>query len=112
MQKLASSNFWQDRPVLVTGDASFIGSHLVDALVERGACVRVVDNLSSGRVDHLSEHIAAERIDFIEDDLLKPMLTRRAVDGMSIVIHLAADHGGRAQVCRSAPSWPGDQLDP
>ena len=35
-------------PVLVTGGAGFIGSHLIDALVERGATVRVLDNLSTG----------------------------------------------------------------
>jgi len=39
-------SFWQNRRVLVTGGASFIGSHLTDALVERGAKVRSVDDLS------------------------------------------------------------------
>ena len=37
---------WSSKAVLVTGGCSFIGSHLVDALVERGARVRVVDDLS------------------------------------------------------------------
>jgi len=40
---------WNRKKVLVTGGASFIGSHLVDALVERGAQVRVVDDLTSGK---------------------------------------------------------------
>ncbi len=39
--------------VLVTGGAGFIGSHLVDRLVNEGYNVRVVDNLSSGRVENL-----------------------------------------------------------
>ena len=39
---------WPDTKTLVTGGASFIGSHLVDALVDCGAAVSVVDNLSSG----------------------------------------------------------------
>ena len=39
---------WPGRRVLVTGGASFIGSHLVDALMARGAMVRVADDLSSG----------------------------------------------------------------
>ena len=45
---------WTDTRVLVTGGASFIGSHLVDALVRRGADVRVVDNLSSGEPANLA----------------------------------------------------------
>ena len=41
---------WTGKRVLVTGGASFIGSHLTDALVARGAVVRIVDDLSSGRL--------------------------------------------------------------
>src|ERR671925_2150571 len=48
---------WKGRRVLVTGGASFIGSHLVDALVARQAVVRVVDDLSSGRKDNLRDHL-------------------------------------------------------
>ena len=48
--------------MLVTGGASFIGSHLVDALVERGARVRVVDDLSSGRLENIQQHIDAGRV--------------------------------------------------
>lgn len=84
---------WNGKRVLVTGGASFIGSHLVDALVARGARVRVVDNLSSGRVENLVDHAA--RIDFVEGDLLEQHVARDAVAGMEVVFHLAADHGGR-----------------
>ena len=90
--------FWQGRPVLVTGGASFIGSHIVDALVERGAQVRAVDNLSSGTVANIQEHVSARRVEWIEGDLLDADTMRRAVSGMSIVFHLAADHGGRGYV--------------
>ncbi len=48
---------WQNRYVLVTGGASFIGSHLTDALVERGAKVRIVDDLSSGKLENIQGHL-------------------------------------------------------
>ncbi|WP_337286880.1 SDR family NAD(P)-dependent oxidoreductase [Candidatus Methylomirabilis sp.] len=89
---------WKERTVLVTGGASFIGSHLVDALINRGAQVRVVDNLSSGKLDNIHEHVARGRIDFIHGDLLDPDITRRAVQEMNVVFHLAADHGGRGYI--------------
>ncbi len=86
---------WKAHRVLVTGGASFIGSHLTDALVARGAQVRVIDNLSSGRLENIQEHLDHNRIEFIHDDLLKPSVAQRAVEGMAVVFHLAADHGGR-----------------
>jgi len=89
---------WKGRNVLVTGGASFIGSHLVDGLVQRGAHVRVVDNLSSGRIEHIEKHADAGRIEFLNQDLTEPGVVRRAMDGMQIVFHLAADHGGRGYV--------------
>ena len=89
---------WCGRKVLVTGGASFIGSHLVDALVARDARVRVVDNLSSGKKKNVESHIASGRIEFILGDLLNPEVGRQAVKGMEVVFHLAANHGGRGYV--------------
>lgn len=89
---------WKNRNVLVTGGASFIGSHLVDRLVDRGAAVRVVDDLSSGRRENIRQHLEPERIEFIQADLTEDDVARRAVCGMDIVFHLAADHGGRGYV--------------
>ena len=54
---------WKHAHVLVTGGASFIGSTLVDALVERGARVRVVDNFSSGKLENLGRRLADGDID-------------------------------------------------
>jgi nucleoside-diphosphate-sugar epimerase len=85
---------WSSKSVLVTGGASFIGSHLVEALSERGASIRVVDNLSSGR----SEYLEGLDVDFVLGDLLDQALTRRVVEGMDVIFHLAADHGGRGYV--------------
>lgn len=89
---------WKGLKVLVTGGASFIGSHLVDALLERGARVRVVDNLSSGRIENIQQHVNSGRIEFLNEDLINSEVIRRAMDGVEIVFHLAADHGGRGYV--------------
>lgn len=89
---------WKDKSVLVTGGASFIGSNLVDALLDRGAKVRVVDDLSSGKIGNIQEHIDANRIEFTMADLREPNVTRKAVQDVQVVFHLAADHGGRGYV--------------
>lgn len=89
---------WKDQHVLVTGGASFIGSHLVDALVARGADVRVVDNLSSGRRDNLAAHLERGAVELVEGDLLDSGVADRAIRGVGVVFHLAADHGGRGYV--------------
>jgi nucleoside-diphosphate-sugar epimerase len=89
---------WEGRQVLVTGGASFIGSHLVDALVERGASVRIADDLSSGTVENLRVHLDAGSVDFREGDLRDAAFAAECVRGAGTVFHLAADHGGRGYV--------------
>ena len=89
---------WHTKHILVTGGASFIGSHLVDALLERGATVRVVDDLSSGTMDNIRGHREAGRLEFIEADLREPGVARQTIEGINLVFHLAADHGGRGYV--------------
>jgi UDP-glucose 4-epimerase len=51
--------------MLVTGGAGFIGSHIVDRLVDEGYKVRVVDNLSSGRTENLRRHIDSNAIELL-----------------------------------------------
>ncbi len=89
---------WKQCRVLVTGGASFIGSAIVDALVDRGAKVRVVDNLSSGKLENIRSHFDGGSLEFIRFDLLEPGAAEQAVQGVDIVFHLAADHGGRGYV--------------
>ena len=73
---------------LVTGGAGFIGSHLVERLVRDGHAVRVLDDLSSGRLEHLDR--VRSRIDFIEGDIRDRRIVRRAVADVEYVIHEAA----------------------
>jgi UDP-N-acetylglucosamine 4-epimerase len=76
------------RPVLVTGGAGFIGSHLVDALVAAGSSVRVLDDLSSGQRKNLVA--SAKAIDFVEGDIRDLSSVRNACHGVDLVFHLAA----------------------
>lgn len=89
---------WKNCRTLVTGGASFIGSALVDALVERGARVRIVDNLSSGKLENIQGHLNAGVVELIQADLLDQNVAEQAVQDIDIVFHLAADHGGRGYV--------------
>lgn len=86
---------WENRSVLVTGGASFIGSHLVEALIEKGAAVRVVDDLSSGTLENIQEHIDSGQVSFYHQNLLKPGVAEEVAADMDVVFHLAAIHGGR-----------------
>jgi nucleoside-diphosphate-sugar epimerase len=86
---------WNDCPVLVTGGASFIGSHLVDTLVSLGAWVRVADDFSSGKLENIRDHVDSGRVGCVVGDLKHPDIASRAMQGIHTVFHLAADHGGR-----------------
>jgi nucleoside-diphosphate-sugar epimerase len=86
-------SFWNDKRVLVTGGASFIGSHLTDRLVDLGAKVSVADDLSSGRMENLHDSIS--QIEFFEGDLRDRDFARQSMEGAEVVFHLAACHGGR-----------------
>jgi len=77
--------------VLVTGGAGFIGSHIVDRLVRDGYRVRVVDNLSSGRVENIKHHLESNSVELIVGDLKDPQVALRAVEGVDTVFHFAAN---------------------
>jgi len=76
--------------VLVTGGAGFMGSHVVDALIERGYEVVVIDNLSAGSLSFLEEHFGNKRFRFHRADLLNDPL-RNFFEGCDAVWHLAAN---------------------
>jgi nucleoside-diphosphate-sugar epimerase len=81
------------RQTLVTGGAGFIGSHIVGALLEQGASVRVLDNFSSGRRENLTAVVRPDsfsRLQVIEGDLRDKAVVAEAVRGVDTVFHEAA----------------------
>jgi len=74
--------------ILVTGGAGFIGSHLVDRLAAEGHQIRVIDNLSSGRPENLAHR---RDVEVIIGDLKNPQDVQRAVHGVDVVFHFAAN---------------------
>ena len=87
---------FDSRPVLVTGGAGFIGSHLVDALLAQGHAVRVLDNLSMGSLANLP--LANPQLQFIQGDVADAAVVAQAVAGCSAVAHLAAVASVQASV--------------
>lgn len=83
---------WNSRRVLVTGGAGFIGSHLVERLVDLGAEVVVADDFSRGSFDKI-EHLLDD-IDLMPADLTTREGCVNAADGVDDVFHLAASVGG------------------
>ncbi|MBF8659132.1 NAD-dependent epimerase/dehydratase family protein [Pseudomonas putida] len=85
-----------DAPILITGGAGFIGSHLSDALLARGYAVRIVDDLSTGKRDNLQ--LGHPLLEFVEGDVADAELVQRAAAGCQAVVHLAAVASVQASV--------------
>jgi NAD dependent epimerase/dehydratase len=83
-------SFWQDRSTLVTGGCGFIGSHLVEALLDRGAYVRVLDSYNSTSHRGSLESVQHPRLEVHLGDVADPHLTRRLAEGVDTIFHLAA----------------------
>jgi len=84
---------WQGTKTLVTGAGGFIGSHLVEELVNRDASVRALVHYNSrndwGNIELLPEEVQ-ERLEIVSGDIRDPFFTREAVKGCDTVFHLAA----------------------
>lgn len=89
-------SIWTNERVLVTGGASFIGSHLVQDLVDHAAEVRVADDFSSGERSNLDR--VADDIEILEGNLKRWDFADEATKDIDTVFHLAADHGGRGYI--------------
>lgn len=83
---------WSNKKVLVTGGAGFIGSRVATQLVNLGARVRVVDDLSKGEASNLAGVI--DKIEFIQGDLLDIKMARQCLKDIEVCFHFAAKIGG------------------
>src|SRR6266481_994614 len=78
-------------PILITGGAGCIGSDLALALLSRGERVIAVDNLSSGKLEHIAPFQGDASFTFIEGDLEDFEFVCSIMDGIGMVYHLAAN---------------------
>ena len=88
--------YYTNKNVLITGGASFIGSHLAEYLVTFGSKIKIIDNLSSGKEKNLSTII--DDIEFIEDDVRNEDTINKHTKNIDYVFNLAAMHGGRGYI--------------
>jgi UDP-glucose 4-epimerase len=82
-----------DGPILVTGGAGFIGSHLVDQLLARGERVVVLDNLSTGRIANLADAATHPGFHFVHGSVLDELVVDELMHRCGTVVHLAAAVG-------------------
>ncbi|MHA1596607.1 MAG: SDR family NAD(P)-dependent oxidoreductase [Candidatus Asgardarchaeia archaeon] len=92
--------FWYGKRVLVTGGCGFIGSHIVDKLIGMGSEVTVFDNLSSSTTEYISKYFEHDRFRFFKGDLRNVEDLKGAMEGIDMVIHLAADPDVRGSVIK------------
>ena len=80
---------FEGKKVVVTGGAGFIGSHIVDRLIQEGALVEVIDNLSTGRLEYLSQHRG--QFAFHQKDILDRRAVSEILMDAHTVFHFAAN---------------------
>ena len=80
--------FYKKKKVLVTGGCGFIGSHLVERLVELGANVTILDDLSGGFLKNIKK--VKGKVKFIKDSVTDSAACRKAAKNKEIIFHLAA----------------------
>lgn len=85
-------DFWKNKKVLITGGAGFIGSHVVEKLVARGAKVTVLDNFQNGSRANLQSVL--KKIQIIKGDCSDEKTAEKACKGKHVVMNLAARVGG------------------
>ena len=79
--------------VLITGGAGFIGSHLCEALLDRGDEINVIDNLSTGRKKNINHLLPHENFDFFQTTIMNEWVLEDLINQSDVVYHLAAAVG-------------------
>ncbi len=79
--------------VLITGGAGFIGSHLTEALLERGDTVCVIDNLSTGSMENIQHLQKESEFSFVVADVMSESVMRKLIEECDMIYHLAAGVG-------------------
>ena len=76
--------------VLVTGGAGFIGSHTVDRLVKEGYEVRVLDDLTTGKLENIQGHLSSGKVELVKGDIRDLSTVKESLENIDTVIHFAA----------------------
>jgi UDP-glucose 4-epimerase len=76
--------------VLVTGGAGFIGSHVVDRLVNQSYEVRILDNLSAGKLANIQTHLNSGNVEFVKGDIRDATKVNESLTDVDYVVHMAA----------------------
>ena len=79
---------------LITGGCGFIGSHLAEELLARGHRVRIIDNLSTGKISNLSASDLPAQCDIVIGDVSHKSTLNQCFEGVDFCFHLAAIAGG------------------
>lgn len=98
----SSSTVSQPTTYLITGGAGFLGSHLADALLDRGHRVTALDNLATGRLANINHLLGHPCFHFVRDSITNEMVLDRLASEARIIVHLAAAVGVQLIVERPA----------
>jgi nucleoside-diphosphate-sugar epimerase len=93
---MSSLRSYKNKKIVITGGASFIGSHLAELLLENNAKITIIDNLTSGTKENINQILSD--VEFINGDVREKDIIDKALKGNEMIFHLAAMHGGRGYI--------------